>query len=46
MNLAGLWFDDEKPTTSTFVCSLTLEMNSLYEKGNDICLVLPPTYIP
>ena len=35
MNLAGLWFDDEKPTMSTFLCSLTLEMSSLYEKGND-----------
>ena len=35
MNLAGLWFDDEKPTMSTFLCSLTLEMSSLYEKGSD-----------
>ena len=43
MILAGLWFDDEKPTMSTFLHPLMLEMNRLYEKGNNIVFII--TYI-
>ena len=39
-DFSWLILDDEKPTVSTFLHSLILEMNTLYEKGNDIVFII------
>jgi hypothetical protein len=36
MLLAGLWFDTQKPTMSTFLYPLMMSLNRLYLEGKTI----------
>ena len=39
MLLAGLWYDNEKPTMTTFLYPLMSSVNRLFQQGEQIRLV-------